>query len=135
MYNRNIKEFARNIISNIVCKLACNLLPPRSPNIKFGKRKSKEKLHRLQNDSEVDVWLQPIKSVGEQLMYRNCASLCSQCETKESAEKICISLLFMNYRNWNQHATDCLFGSNHKLSVGFGRLQLWASDTKRLRLE
>jgi hypothetical protein len=52
--------------------------------MKLGTRESEEKLHRRQNDGEVAVWLRPIKSVGERLMYHNCASLCSLCETKES---------------------------------------------------
>jgi len=130
-----LKEFARNIISNIVCTLACNLLQPRNLNTKFGTRRSEVKLYGLQNDSEVAVRLQPIKSLLEQPMYHNCASLCSQCEMKENAEKIYISLLFVYYRNWKQHAADCLFGSNRNFRAGFGRLQPWNCYTRRLRLQ
>jgi hypothetical protein len=55
------------------------------------------------------------------------------CELKEYAKKINISLLFVFYRNWNQHAADCLVGSNRKVNVRFGRLRPWNSYTTRLR--
>ena len=63
-----LREFARNVVSNSVSKLACNLLPPRSYNIKFGTRSNEEKVYRFQKDCEVAVRLQPIKAVGEQPM-------------------------------------------------------------------
>jgi hypothetical protein len=45
-----LREFVRNIISNSVCTLARNLLPPRCLNMKFGTRSSEEKLYSLQNN-------------------------------------------------------------------------------------
>jgi hypothetical protein len=48
-----LREFTRNVISNSVCTLACNLLPTRS--LKFGTRRNEEKLYRLQNDVQVTV--------------------------------------------------------------------------------
>jgi len=92
-------EFARNIISNIVCTLVCNLLPPGSLNMKFGTRRREEKLYKLPNDCEGAVGLKPMKLVFEQPIYHNCASLCSVCELKECAKEINISLLFVFYRN------------------------------------
>jgi hypothetical protein len=94
-----LREFVLNQISNSVCTLACNLLPPRCLNMKFGTRRSEEKLYMLGNDCEVSVGLQPMKLVFVQPIYRNCASLCSVCELKEYAKKINISLLFVFYRN------------------------------------
>jgi hypothetical protein len=82
-----LRELVRNIISNSVCTLACNLLPPRCLNMKSVIRRRKEKLYRLQNDCEGAVGLQPMKLVFEQPIYRNCASLCSVCELKEYAKK------------------------------------------------
>jgi hypothetical protein len=39
-----LREFTRNIISNSVCTVAWKLLPPRNMNMKFGTRRSEEKL-------------------------------------------------------------------------------------------
>ena len=63
-----------------------------------------------------------------------CVSLCSLWDVEEVAKEIYISLLFVYYRNWNKHAADCLFGSNGKDSVGFGRMQS-CDYTTRLRLQ
>jgi len=54
-------------------------------------------------------------------------------EGKEGAKAIEISLVSLNYRIWSQHTADYLFGSNHKVSIGFGRLRPWDSNTKRYR--
>jgi len=51
-----------------------------------------------------------INSVAEQPMYLNFAILCLLCEGKVGAKTIYISLVFMNYRNLNQHAAEILFG-------------------------
>jgi hypothetical protein len=56
--------------------------------MKFGTRRSEVNLYGLKNKCEVSVRLQPIKSAGEQLMYHNCASLCSVCEVKEGSKKL-----------------------------------------------
>jgi len=69
----NLREFARNIISNSVCTLACKFLPPWSLNLKFGTRRSgkKKKLYRLQNDCDFAVRFQPIKkNLRRKLTYR-----------------------------------------------------------------
>jgi hypothetical protein len=50
-----LRQIYRNIISNNVCKLALNLQPPRSLNMKFGARSNEEKWYSLQNDCEVAV--------------------------------------------------------------------------------
>jgi hypothetical protein len=36
-----------------------------------------------------------------------------------------ISLLSLNYRNLNQNAADCLFGSNRQANFGYRRLRRW----------
>ena len=64
-------------------------------------------------------------------MYHNCWSLCSLCEGKEGGKAIYISIVFMNYRNYNQHAADYLFGSDRQVSVGLWRQQQWNSGNER----
>jgi len=88
----------------------------------FGKRGREEKFYCLENDIQNSVCLQPIKAVAEQPMYHNCASLCSLCEGEEGAKTIYISLVFMKYRESNQHADNYVFGSIHQVSVGFWQL-------------
>jgi len=119
-----LREFARNIIWNTVRKLSCNLLAPRSLNMKFGTRRKGGKLYRLQNGCEVAVWLQPIKSVLEQPIYYNRASLCSLCEVKESAKKIYILFLFVNYRIWKNMLLLVLLGLIANLALVLGDCNL-----------
>jgi hypothetical protein len=47
-----LKEIARNMISNSVCKVACNFNSPSSLNMKCSKGRSKEIVYGFQNDCE-----------------------------------------------------------------------------------
>jgi len=96
----------------------------------FGKRRSAEKIYSLENDVQTSACPSPIKAVGEHPMCHICASLCSLCEGKEGAKTIYVSLVFINYRNKNQHAADYLFGLNRHFYVGLRRLRRWNSETE-----
>jgi len=68
--------------------------PPKSLNMKFGRRRDEEKYCTvLKIMSITSGCIYPIKTVGEQPMYQNCASLCSLCKGKDGAKTIYISLL------------------------------------------
>jgi len=111
----NVREFGLTLTSNSVYALAWKFRPPGSLNKKWGKRRS-----------EKNCILYPIKAVEEQPMYHNSASQCSLCEGKEEGKGIYISMCFVYYRNWSQHAADYLFGTNGQFSVGFRPMRRWA---------
>jgi hypothetical protein len=54
--------------------------------MKLGTQRSEGTLHLSENDFHDSVSLLPINSLGDQLMYPNCASLCSLCEGKEGGK-------------------------------------------------
>jgi len=77
------------------------------------------------------VCLYPIKAVEEQPMYHNSVSQCSLWEGKEGAKVIYISMCFVYYRNWSQHAADYLCGTNRQFSVAFRRKSRSLSEVGR----
>jgi len=106
--------------------------PHTSLSMKFGTGRSEgNNCIVLKTMSITFDYLNLLQIMTEQLMFHNCASLCSLCKGKEGVKKVNISLVFMNYRNKNQNVADCLFGSNRKVNVCLRRLRRWNSGSEQ----
>ena len=64
------------------------------------------------------------------MVYHNCVSLCTLIKGKEETKSIYITLALINYRNYNQHVADYIFGSSRQFSVSFWLPQCWKWESE-----